>query len=250
MATRKKSPAVTRKNKNLPSQISLIEDASSGFEEADKDAFAIPFLAVLQKLSPQVDTDDALHIKGAKPGMVFNTVTEELYRPPFSIVPVKYIRQFIEWIPRNQGGGFVQMHSIAEHPKYDIDENFNWVLENGNELKDHRNHFLILAKTLEPALISMTSSQLKKSRKWMSQMQALKVTIKGKKYTPPMFYSLYNLTIVKEENEKGKWFGWKINRVGDSTEEQYKAAKEFKSQIEAGVAKAEFDKTPEEEEAF
>jgi hypothetical protein len=64
------------------------------------------------------------------------------------------------------------------------------------------------------ALITMTSTQLKKARKWITQAQGL--TAKGKNgiYTLPLMSQVYNLTTVQEQNDKGTWFGWEIQREG------------------------------------
>src|SRR5215207_5859746 len=66
------------------------EDAGKGMEGADKDSFAIPFLSILQGLSPQMDPDSG--IPGAKLGMIVNTVTNELYST-LKVVPVAFQRR-------------------------------------------------------------------------------------------------------------------------------------------------------------
>jgi hypothetical protein len=65
-----------------------------------------------------------------------------------------------------------------------------------------------------PALIVMKSTQLKKSRKWNSMMMSVKLPGKNGLYTPPMYSQVYRLTTVGESNDKGKWFGWEVERVG------------------------------------
>ena len=47
------------------------EDAGAGMEGATAESFAIPFLGVLQKGSPQVDEASGVAIEGAKAGMLF-----------------------------------------------------------------------------------------------------------------------------------------------------------------------------------
>lgn len=244
----KAKTAIQKAKANLPANIDLIEDAGGGFETADKDAYAIPFLTILQKLSPQCDKEYPEFIKGAKAGMIFNTVTEELYdgKKGIVVVPAFYQRIFIEWILRSAGGGFVRQHEpdprLLEACTIDDSQGLKFIMDNGHELKDHRNHFVVFAKTMIPALISMTSSQIKRSKKWMSQMQALKVEIKKQIITPPMFYSRFHLTTVIETKDTNKWYGWKIERTAEATTPEYVAARDFKAAIETGVAKADFSK--------
>jgi hypothetical protein len=46
---------------------------------------------------------------------------------------------------------------------------------------------------------------------------------------------VYRLTTVPESNDKGKWFGWEVARVGDvASAEVYEAAKAFAQTISAG----------------
>ena len=88
------------------------EDIGAGFEGFTADDIAIPFINILQKLSHQVDEDDALHIDGAKAGMLFNTVTEELFdgKDGIMFIPVHRVHSYSEWVPRDMGGGFVAQH--------------------------------------------------------------------------------------------------------------------------------------------
>ena len=55
------------------------DDVSKGFENMTQDDMALPFVRILGQLSPQVTDGDAKYIEGAKPGMIYNTVTSELY---------------------------------------------------------------------------------------------------------------------------------------------------------------------------
>ena len=89
-----------------------------------------------------------------------------------------------------------------------------------------------------PALIVMRSTQLKKSRKWNSMMMSTKLMGKNGPYTPPMYSQIYRLTTQAESNDKGKWYGWEIERVG-SVEDMsvYGAAKAFASSIGNGDVK-------------
>ena len=54
-------------------------DVSKGFENMTQEDMALPFVRILGQLSPQVTDGDAKYIEGAKPGMIYNTVTSELY---------------------------------------------------------------------------------------------------------------------------------------------------------------------------
>ena len=40
---------------------------------------ALPFLKILGQLSPEVNKRDGKYVEGAEPGMIFNSVTGELF---------------------------------------------------------------------------------------------------------------------------------------------------------------------------
>jgi hypothetical protein len=94
----------------------------------------------------------------------------------------------------------------------------------------------------EPALITMKSTQLKKSRKWNSMMQSVKLQGKNGLFTPPIYSQTYLLTTVSESNDKGKWFGWEIQRIGDVANVNiFHAAKAFAQSVGAGDVKVKHD---------
>jgi hypothetical protein len=87
----------------------------------------------------------------------------------------------------------------------------------------------------------MSSTQLKKSRKWLSQMQSL--TAKGKNgvFVLPMMSQIYNLTTVAESNDKGSWFGWEVSRERqldlDNESDMFDMAVAFAKSVRAGDVK-------------
>jgi hypothetical protein len=66
-------------------------------------------------------------------------------------------------------------------------------------------------------------------------MMSVKLPGKNGPYTPPMYSQIYKLTTSAESNDKGKWFGWEIERIG-SVENMavYNAAKEFAASVSKG----------------
>lgn len=233
------------------------QDAHDGFENMNQEDFALPFLRLLTNTSPEVGELD-----GAMPGMIYNTVTGELHdgKKGILVVPCTYNRVYIEWAPRGSGSGA----PIAIHPSTsDIlskthrepGESKDF-LDNGNYVENTANHYVMVIdenNMPHPALIVMKSTQLKKSRKWNSMMMSVKLQGKNGLYTPPMYSQVYRLSTVPESNDKGKWFGWEVERVG-SVEDAgtYQAAKAFAASVGAGDVKvkhhdesqSDLDQTP------
>ena len=83
------------------------DDVSKGFENMTQDDMALPFVRILGQLSPQVTQGDAKYIDSAKPGMIYNTVTNELYdgKVGIKVIPCYYKKDYPEWSDRGDGPG-------------------------------------------------------------------------------------------------------------------------------------------------
>ena len=54
-------------------------DADKGSQNITQDDLALPFLKVLGQLSPEVNKRNGKYVEGAEPGMILNTVTNDIY---------------------------------------------------------------------------------------------------------------------------------------------------------------------------
>ena len=225
---------LTEKKEQLPSVIDFSQDASDGLADLTAQDYAIRYLVLLQKMSPQLDTHDV------KAGQIWNTVTEQAV-DSLTVVPCAYNRNFVEWVPRDQGGGLVAVHqatSLPEHSKVDT----KLITKAGNLLVETANHFVITISDagMDKGLITMTSTQLKKNRRWNSLMAGLKMKNgDGKLYTPARYSHSYKLKSIQEKNEQGTWYGWDIEMVGPLSDQGiYATAKDFASQVNSGAVQA------------
>lgn len=207
-------------------------EQTTGFENVAAQDLGIPFLMILQAMSPEVNRSDADYeskkIKGAQPGSIINTVAREVYyqpdENPMLLIPCGYDRKWIEWKPRTKGGGFVKPHAderIMEQTTKDP-ETGNDTLRNGNIIRATAYFFVLVAeiqgvKCPEPirAVIGMSSTQLRNARIWLNIMYSIKMPkAGGGQFTPPMFSHFYAVGTKPESNEKGSWMGWKIESAG------------------------------------
>ena len=219
-------------------------DAGQGIKNITQDDLALPFLKVLGQLSPEVNTRDAKHVKGAQPGMIINTVTNDLYdgEKGIEILPVYYKRQYIEWQDRGESKGApVNIYEAGDDiPTTTRDKGNKDRLANGNYLENTASHFVVLlGKTPTTALISMKATQLKISRKWNSMMMGIKMQGKNGLFTPPTYSHIYKLKTVQQSNDKVTWFGWDVSKVGPITDKGiYEIAKSFSSNVAKGAVVA------------
>jgi hypothetical protein len=256
----KNLPAVKAKTDVVVANgIDLGEDAGMGFENTDKDSFAIPFLRILQGQSPQCNKANPEYIKGAEQGSFYNTVTKEVIpvdeSTTIELLLCHYDRKFTEWAPNR--GGFRGEHHPSEPILQKAVEKINdegkriMVLPNGNSIQDTRYHFCLRIKedgSTEPVLASISSSGIKKSKRLLTELNGLKLrNAEGRLFTPPMFLSVIHATTVAESNDEGDWFNWDftvdrkldINNEGDA--ELYMQAKAFRDSVAKGAVKVVHD---------
>lgn len=232
-------------------------NAGAGFEHVTTEDMKIPYLTVLQALSPQVQKKNEKYVNGAEPGMILETVSGKVYNQ-ITVIPCGFRKAYVEWVPRTQGGGFVKAHSDANVLNLTHkDEGSNLdILPNGNSISTTAYHSVMLVEEVHPGLfsskpcmISMTGTQLKHSRTWITLMTSLKMPgIDGSTFMPPMFTYHWKLSAVQETNKKGSFYSWsfeqgeKVTAVGIFNEAQQLHTSVTKSQLALANA-------PHEEEA-
>ena len=219
-------------------------DQGQGIGNIKQEDLALPFLKVLGQLSPEVNKRDSKYVEGAQPGMIINTVTNELYdgEKGIQVLPVFYKRQYIEWQDRGESKGApVKIYDAGDDiPQTTRDKGNKDRLANGNYLENTVSHFVVLlGKTPTTALISMKATQLKISRKWNSMMMGIKMQGKNGLFTPPTYTHIYKLRTVQQSNDKGTWFGWDVAKVGPVNDKGiYEIAKQFSKNVAKGAIEA------------
>lgn len=124
-------------------------------------------------------------------------------------------------------------------------------LPNGNYVVETAQIYgLNVSANLRPSYIAMTSTQLKKSRRWLTLATSEETTDSaGNTFTPPFYFRSYELGTVPESNAKGSWIGWTLERskslmeIAEENPEfadrMFTKAEKFKKSIDAGEAKAD-----------
>ena len=230
--------------------------ANLGMDQVRTEDMSIPFLRILAQLSPQVNKRDGAYVPGAEAGMIYNTVANEAYDGDKGIlvVPCYYNRRYVEWKPREKGGGYVASYDVDDKVVHTThrDDRGNDVLPNGNLLTNTAQFFvLLLGEDGMPqrCLLTMTSTQLKKARKWVTQMQSRTAMGKNGMFVLPMMSQVYRLRTVEERNDKGSWFGWEIGHERPldlaSEKEIFEMGVAFAKSVRAGEVKVKEDQGSE-----
>jgi len=256
------SKAAKKQEEQLPAQSSfMFADAGAGMEETDGDTFAIPFLSILQKSSPQVDEADGQYVEGARPGMFFNSVSQDFYDGKEGLVFLQcaFQRRFIHWGPRGKDEGGYKGEFAPEFV-HEKESNGELVALNGklyvplddgsvdpercSYYADMRNHYglIVHGDSITQVLLALGSTQIKKSRQIMSMLNGVKLRGPNGLVTPPTWGSRLILQTVPESNDKGSWHGVKAKLDGFVSDENlYNMAKEFHEAITTGKTRAAYE---------
>ena len=233
-----------KKSAPLPANM-FEEDAAKGLGNIGQQDLALPFLKILGQLSPEVNKRDGKYVEGAEPGMIYNSVSGDLYdgAKGIDVIPAFYKLEYVEWKDRGEGaGGPVSVHDSSSDimSQTKADANYKDRLPNGNYVEKTASHFVIITgDSPTTALISMKSTQLKISRKWNSMMSGIKLKGKNGLFTPASFSHIYRLKTTQMSNDKGTWFGWDVSKAGPITDTGlYQQAKTFSESISKGSVKA------------
>lgn len=194
--------------------------AGMGFDNQTSQDMAIPFLSVLQALSPQIQEGDPSYIEGAKVGDLINTVTGELIKRPATFVPCYTEHVYVEWVPRDAGGGFVAVHGYNSEVVVSAKakaERFNDLkTPEGNDLIETFYVYGMLLDSPEstssstPIVIAFTSTKIKVYKALMTKLR----TIKG---NPPLFAFRLAITSTDAKNRNNQPYkNFKISPVGET----------------------------------
>ena len=241
-----------------------MEDSAQTASDFETKDLAIPFIRILQSNSPQVNKRGDGYVEGCEPSHIFNTALERSYDGETGIYAIvcKYQRQYTEWKPRiddgqggGSGGGFVQSHGTDGEIMKDATQKTlpsgakKMILPNGNEIVESADYFVIafdpIDGSMQKAVISMSSTQWKAARKLNNQISGWsKPRPDGKgTFNPPPYGRVYLFSTVPQSNDKGDFFGWKVE-PGDETmdldggSDLYLMARDFRRSIEGGYVKA------------
>ena len=210
---------VTKKKESLPTKtkISLRQSAGQGMEKITAKDQKLPILKLLHSSSPVLEEGNPKYNENARIGDIYNEVTNTLYGKSIIVVPCFYINTYNEWADRGEGTGRPIVHTKFDMSKTTRDDQNKDRLENGHYVEDTGNHFCYILdpKTYEPkesVLITMKSSQKKKSASWNTLTTTKTRTDDQGSFVPPLWSSVYKLSTVKVENvQKGhKWHGWSV----------------------------------------
>lgn len=240
----------------------IAADAGRGTENMSAADLATPLIYLLQANSPQCKRSDSRYIAGATEGDLYNNVTNEVTKGDAGllVLPCYWEKVFIEWKPAR--GGLVAVHNADTPLRQQVvmkevkDEQGNVkqvpTLPNGNTLSETNQHYVLLIKpdgSYEPAVISMSSSQLKSSRLWNSLIKkVVRKDNKGRLFNPASYYCMYKVSTKSKQKDQYSWFVFDVSPAGVvPTRELYEAGKAFEQAVAKGTVRVKHDEAAADE---
>lgn len=217
------SKAVARKSASeVGEAFEYGDDVGAGFEDQTQDDVQIPFIGILQPMSPQVEVDGDGQLEGAVAGMLHNSVTNELYasNKGFLFVPSFTKQWFIEWVPRKKGGGFVGKHEVSSplvRSAKDRSVTFGkFTTEDGNDLVQTFEVWGVLVNNegdLQPVILSFSSTKIVPYKNWNTSIQLIQLKKRdgSGKYQPPLYSHSVRVTTVKQTNVHGTFYNFVLS---------------------------------------
>lgn len=209
-------------------------DDTAGYGEGiDQGAFSIPFFGILQALSPVCQRGHANYIEGLQPGDIFNSVTKKVTQK-LRVAVTRRSHTLCTWTPREDGSGFIgeeeaHVGNMAEFAKIIPDDKKRRIIEVEKdkkrvrvEISEHRNFYVVNideeAMKLEPAIVSMTKSQLKTARDWntLIDVDSAKVPVMTggvQTFRPVLHSAIWELGTQLKTKDGNSWYVWTVKFV-------------------------------------
>ena len=228
-------------------------DAGAGFENVETSDYNIPFLNVLQDLSPPIKE----RREGAELGKFWLTSTD-LFLPGEEgvvVVPSKQVHLFTEQTPgdRKFRGTHALDSDVVLKAKAESQEFGKFTHENGNDLIETYLLFLTLINKgkADQCVMRFKSTFIKGFKSFLSKSRNTTTPAEwGKPQEVPMWGAMYKMkTWLDTSNSKGDFYNIRFDYAGDKPEDYlinpasdlYHGAKAFADFVSQDKAKVNFE---------
>lgn len=238
-------------------------DVAKGFEHQDKADMAIPFMKLCQPLTPVVAEGRA------KMGDYMNTVTDEIFPANWSketkigttgfyFVAGTTRHVFVEWVPRDAGGGYRGQHNvedpivlkaIKESQKFGL-----YKTPEGNRLVETFYAYGAICdehSALSMAVVAFESTRIKAYKAWMTRLRGVLIEQGTRKVKPPLYAHLTKFSSREMRADKNIWAvpttvsahpDGIIASLLSPDDERFQMAKACMMLVDAGEAKVDYSK--------
>lgn len=211
----------------------------TGTEGITADELRLPRLSFAQGLSPQMMPNDPVYIQGLTLFQMFNDITQEIYgMGPMEFVPVRRDVKYIQFRPREEGGGVLDLNVAPNDPRT------RWTVEDGERKPPKATRFvefvvLLMKEDAAPQPIVLSIKPTNKLSRKAEEFLTGRIKLTGK----PIYAGLYTVSSYADKNDKGTFAVPVIKtvcllddpNVDDDTWEKHKLIYTFAQDFERSI---------------
>ena len=227
-----KSTEMVKEKEQLPalSPGEFEQDSGAGLEGTRPEERKPSFLYLLQTTAKAVNRGMAEYVEGAQPGMFYSTGSGRLFEA-FEFIPLKRETTYVEWIPVEEGGGFVGSHNpdsdfVRQYIRSDKDRFRKIETDDGHQLVQTQTIYALggppgfsAIEDAELVAIPFTSIKIRHYTSWFDAVKRLVYSGPNGPVRPDIYRHRWLLTSEFEQKWKpnGAW-NVRIGLAGGSKE--------------------------------
>ncbi len=212
---------------------------AAGFDKTDtrgkegigSNDVTLPFLAITQKTSKQIDPSESKYIEGLKFLDLFNSITNEPYgQGPVEFIPIVLKKHAIEFLSFDSGGGIKDRDVPWEDDRCQF---------NGEEKPQATRFYdwaVLLLPSLELVVLSFKSTNIGVAKQFQQLIQLRQ---------GPAFAGKYSVKSALGKNNFGTFGKFAITPAGKPTDEQVAYAQEVYESLKTKNIVVEHEAEPE-----
>jgi len=200
---------------------------NTGMERVEQSDILLPRLSVCQALSPQKRKSHSTYIEGLQEGMLFNTVTQQIYGEEIEIIPLFFFKNRIKFNPIDLGGGIdcQSQNGIDGGRLCHNCMSCQWQIwgngaspnsENANDPPKctmYHNFMSFIPSEMVPVAITYKATGLKLSKQLLAQQRLSRL---------PMYSRVFAVKVVTMKDGDNEWYEKKIIPIRYVDEDMYK----------------------------
>lgn len=174
----------------------------TGFENTYEESFKIPFLKVLNDLSPEIKASSASRIEGAQVGMMCNSATGELYSS-VDVIVLKVDHVLTVWKP-NRGGFMGRFPKTDEEKIVARSVGPRKYTKEDNEVNDTMEFLCVNANNpSDMFVITMSVSSFKYGRNFATNLRMLS---NNGSPVGVCYAGVWTIKTVLDRNDQNEWY--------------------------------------------
>lgn len=163
------------------------------------------YLKLAQKMSPEIDKENASYIKGLEAGQFFNSMTKKIYGTEVNLIVLATRKNYALVDDDNKFKGFSDtiqptwsrdVTGVLRSPEgYKCVLNYGYVVVEVSDVKDDG--------SFEPMVLTLKATDVRTARDWNTELKNLRLDAET---LAPIFAGVWKIKATYNKNDKGAWY--------------------------------------------